>query len=98
MFATMVLMEYLTETSVSPLQARFVESESPLASSVGYSFIENRESTVYLMFQNVPLDKIPTVAPELKTVLQEIVRHGFNAKHLINVYFQLFLLLFMVFI
>ena len=80
MFATMVLMEYLTETSVSPLQARFVESESPLASSVGYSFIENRESTVYLMFQNVPLDKIPTVAPELKTVLQEIVRLEFINK------------------
>jgi len=73
MFATMVLMEYLTETSVSPLQARFVESESPLASSVGYSFIENKESTVYLSFQNVPKDKIPLVAPELKTVLQEIV-------------------------
>ena len=54
-------------------QARFVESESPLASSVGYSFIENKESTVYLSFQNVPKDKIPLVAPELKTVLQEIV-------------------------
>jgi len=73
MFATMVLMEYLTETSVSPLQARFVESDSPLASSVGYSFIENKESTVYLSFQNVPKDKIPLVGSELKTVLQEIV-------------------------
>ena len=73
MFATMVLMEYLTETSVSPLQARFVESDQPLASEVGYSLIENKESCVYLMFQNVPKDKIPQVGPELKKVLQELV-------------------------
>merc|ERR1719188_995320 len=69
----MVLMEYLTETSVSPLQARFVESDQPLASEVGYSLIENKESCVYLMFQNVPKDKIPQVGPELKKVLQELV-------------------------
>jgi len=73
MFATMILMEYLTETSVSPLQARFVEVDSPLASKVGYSFIENKESTVYLMFENVPKEKIPEVGPELKKVLQELV-------------------------
>jgi hypothetical protein len=30
MFATMILMEYLTETSVSPLQANFVEVDKPL--------------------------------------------------------------------
>ena len=73
MFATMVLMEYLTETSVSPLQARFVEIESPLASRVGYSFIENMESTVYLTFRNVPKQKIPLVGGELKKVLTELV-------------------------
>ena len=73
LFATMVLMEYLTETSVSPLQARFVESDSPLASVVGYSLIENRESTVYLMFQNVPKEKIASVGDELSKVLSEIV-------------------------
>ena len=73
MFATMVLMEYLTETSVSPLQARFVESEDPLASSVGYSLIENKESTVYLTFSNVPKKKIPNVGRELKKALEDIV-------------------------
>ena len=73
MFATMILMEYLTETSVSPLQARFVEVENPLASRVGYSFIENAESTVYLSFDNVPLAKIPEVAPELKKTLEGLV-------------------------
>ena len=73
MFATMILMEYLTETSVSPLQARFVETENPLASRVGYSFIENAESTVYLMFENVPLEKIPKVVPELKSTLNDLV-------------------------
>ena len=73
MFATMVLMEYLTENSVSPLQAKFVESDDPLASSVGYSLIENKESTVYLTFSNVPKEKIPNVSGELKIALQEIV-------------------------
>ena len=73
MFATMILMEYLTETSVSPLQARFVETENPLASRVGYSFIENAESTVYLIFENVPLEKIPKVVPELRSTLGDLV-------------------------
>ena len=73
MFATMILMEYLTETSVSPLQARFVETDNPLASRVGYSFIENAESTVYLIFENVPLEKIPEVVPELQTTLNDLV-------------------------
>ena len=73
LFATMVLMEYLTETSVSPLQAKFVEIDSPLASSVGYNFIENKESTVYLTFRNVPKEKIALVGEELNTVLTDIV-------------------------
>ena len=73
MMATMILMEYLTETSVSPLQARFVEVENPLASSVGYSFIENRESTVYLTFQNVPVAKVAEVVPELTKALAALV-------------------------
>ena len=73
MFATMVLLEFLTESSVSPLQARFVETESPLASWVGYSFIENRESAVYLTFRNVPKEKITLVGAELKNLLTELV-------------------------
>ena len=32
MLSTMVLLEYLTESSVSPLQAAFVETDDPLAS------------------------------------------------------------------
>jgi len=73
MFAMMILMEYLTESSVSPLQAAFVEIDDPLASSVGYSFIENSESTVYLIFRDVPREKMEKVELELKTVLDSIV-------------------------
>jgi len=73
MFAAMILMEYLTETSVSPLQATFVEIEDPLASRVSYSFIENAESTVYLMFENVPKEKIPDVDAKLQEVLTDLV-------------------------
>lgn len=32
-FATVVLMEYLTESAISPLQSAFVETEDPYASS-----------------------------------------------------------------
>jgi len=73
MFAAMILMEYLTETSVSPLQARFVEIEDPLASRVSYSFIENSAPTVYLMFDNVPKSKIPDVDAKLQEVLSDLV-------------------------
>jgi len=72
MLATLLLMEYLTETAVSPLQAAFVEVESPLASRVSYSFIENRESTLYFIFEGVPLSKVGEVAPKLKSLLGEI--------------------------
>ena len=33
LFATVVLMEYLTESAISPLKAAFVESEDPFAST-----------------------------------------------------------------
>jgi hypothetical protein len=40
MFATMILMEYLTETSVSPLQANFVEVDKPLGRRSGQLYGE----------------------------------------------------------
>ena len=72
-FATAILMEYLTDSSISPLQKVFVESDDPLASSVDYSMIENRDCCVYLSFDNVPLEKLPEVEVLLAETLKDIV-------------------------
>ena len=68
--ALMMLMEYLTDTAVSPLQKTFVETNEPLASKVGYSFIENSESVVYLAFENVPVNKLGEIQPKLFGVME----------------------------
>ena len=68
--ALMMLMEYLTDTAVSPLQKTFVETNEPLASKVGYSFIENSESVVYLAFENVPVNKLGEIQPKLFSVME----------------------------
>lgn len=68
--ALMMLMEYFTDTAVSPLQKSFVETTDPLASKVGYSFIENSESVVYLAFENVPVGKLGEIQPKLFSVME----------------------------
>ncbi len=65
----MMLMEYLTDTAVSLLQMTFVETNEPLASKVGYSFIEN--SVFYLAFGNVPVSKLSDeLQPKLFSVME----------------------------
>ena len=73
MLSTMVILEYLTESAVSPLQANFVEIEDPLASEVSYSFIENSVATVYLMFRCVPINKLDLIEAKLNDVLDGLV-------------------------
>lgn len=70
--ALMMMMEYLTDTAVSPLQKAFVETTEPLASKVHYSFVENSESVVYLAFDNVPVAKLADIKPRLQDILESI--------------------------
>ena len=72
MSALMMLMEYLTDTAVSPLQKTFVETSEPLASKVSYNFIENAESVVYLGFENVPVGKLGEIQPKLYSVMEPL--------------------------
>ena len=81
-FATLCLMEYLTESSVSPLRAAFVENKDPLASAVAYSIIEQSDCVTYLMFENVPTEKIEKVKPKLFEELNAIVKEGVKAERL----------------
>lgn len=70
--ACSVLLRYLSDTSVSPLQREFVEIENPFASRVGYNIAENSESLLYISFENVPLDKVDDIHAKLKEVLEKL--------------------------
>ncbi|KAJ9588208.1 hypothetical protein L9F63_018429, partial [Diploptera punctata] len=72
MSACIILLKYLTDTSVSPLQKEFVEIDDPYASKVSYSLAENSESLLYLIFENVPTEKIDLVKDQLMNVLKKI--------------------------
>ncbi|XP_067002472.2 uncharacterized protein C05D11.1 [Anabrus simplex] len=74
MCACSVLLKYLTDTSVSPLQKEFVEIADPYASKVCYSLAENSESMLYLMFENVPKDKLGAVKGRLMQILSAITK------------------------
>lgn len=71
--ACSVLLRYLSETSVSPLQHELVEIPDPFASNVSYNIVENSESLIYFSFQNVPIEKIDLVHDKMQHVLTEIV-------------------------
>lgn len=70
--ACSVLLRYLSETSVSPLQHELVEIPDPYASNVSYNIVENSESLIYFSFQNVPIEKIDLVHEKMQHVLTEI--------------------------
>lgn len=73
--ACSVLLRYLSETSVSPLQHELVEIADPFASNCSYNIIENSESLIYFSFQNVPIEKIDLVHGKMQQVLSDIA-HG----------------------
>ncbi|XP_044726839.1 uncharacterized protein C05D11.1-like [Chrysoperla carnea] len=73
MNACALLLKYLTDTSISPLQREFIEIEDPLASNIGYSLSENSISMLYIMFENVPKGKIELVEPKLLKILESFV-------------------------
>ncbi|XP_014676544.1 PREDICTED: uncharacterized protein C05D11.1-like isoform X2 [Priapulus caudatus] len=71
--AMMVLLEYLTDTAVAPLQQEFVETSDPYCSKVKYSILENQETCIYLEFENTPHDKLDSVTTSLTRYLKKIV-------------------------
>ncbi|XP_054720900.1 uncharacterized protein C05D11.1-like [Uloborus diversus] len=67
-----VLMDYFTDTSVSPLNREFVEIEDHLCNQVDYTVIENQVSCIYLHFSNVPVKKLPEVKEKLFSVFENV--------------------------
>lgn len=79
-----ILLKYLTDNSVSPLQKEFVEINDPYASRVAYCLAENSEAMLYLIFENVPKAKIPLVKEHLVNVLKRVAEqdNGIDMKRL----------------
>lgn len=70
--ACSVLLRYLSDTSVAPLQRELVEIDDPFASNVSYNIIENYESLLYFSFENAPLEKVDLVFERMQGVLKKI--------------------------
>lgn len=70
--ACSVLLRYLSDTSISPLQREFVEIPDPYASMVSFNIIENSESLLYFTFENVPMEKIDMIDAKLNAILANI--------------------------
>lgn len=70
--ACSIILRYLSDTSVSPLQRDMVEIDDPYASKVNYSIGENSESLLYFSFENVPMEKIDKVFPKYTEIVNKI--------------------------
>jgi Zn-dependent M16 (insulinase) family peptidase len=74
--AACIFLKYLTEFSTYTLPKEFIEIDDPYASNISFNFLENSESCIYLMFEDVPLNKLPEVKPKLQSLLKTIVDDG----------------------
>ncbi|XP_076234685.1 uncharacterized protein C05D11.1 [Calliopsis andreniformis] len=77
-----LLLKYLTDTSVSPLQKDFVDIDDPYASNVAYSCCEYSISILYLAFENVPKPKISLINDHLVKVLNDVYTKGIDMKRM----------------
>lgn len=71
--ACSIILKYLTDTAVSPLQRDLVEIKDPFASRVCYSLIENSISALFVMLENVPIEKLDSVKGKVEEVFELII-------------------------
>ena len=84
-----LLLKYLTDTSVSPLQQEFVEVDDPFANNVAYNLSENSEALFFVEFDNVPNEKIPLIKDRLTKVLKAIAsKENIDMKRMKNVIYR----------
>lgn len=77
-----LLLKYLTDTSVSPLQKEFVERDDPYASNVNCALYEFSISALSFEFENVPKIKIPLIKESLMKILNNICDKGIDMKRM----------------
>ena len=85
-----LLLKYLTDTSVSPLQQEFVEIDDAYANNVVYGLYENSIPLFYLQFENVPMEKIPLIQDLLMKTLKNIAskEDGFDINRMQTVIYR----------
>lgn len=67
-----ILLSYLTDSSVSPLQMHFIEIDDPFASKVSFITHEYSESLIIFSFENVPIQKMDGILEKLKEILNKL--------------------------
>lgn len=77
-----LLFEYLTDSSVSPLQLAFVENNDPICSDVSYAEMENSRTTFYIEFEGVRKEKEKEVLRKLKATLEKQKDGKFDLKRM----------------
>lgn len=82
--AMRLVFEYLTDSSVGPLQLVFVECDDPFCSQVTYGEMENSRTTFYIDFEGVKPSKMNEVVPKLKDTLQKELKK-FNMERMTDI-------------
>lgn len=79
-----VLFDYLSNTSVAPLQKDFILLEDPLASSVSFHIAEGVRCDLRLNFAGVPVEKLDECAPKFfdKTVREHLEEANFDMERM----------------
>ena len=68
-----VILDYLTDTSIAPLQRELVEIPDPFCSDIGCHELEFLESAFLIKAENVPFDKLLAAKEKIKEVLGNLV-------------------------
>jgi len=76
MEAFQLVAKYLTSSQVAPLEAAFVETNDPLATSIGYYSMEYSEPAIAIKFSNVPTNRTQEVIPKAMKIIQDVIDSG----------------------
>jgi Zn-dependent M16 (insulinase) family peptidase len=68
--------KYLTSSQVAPLEAVFVESNDPLATSVKHYSMEYSEPAIGIKFINVPTNRTHEIIPKMMETIQKVIDDG----------------------
>lgn len=70
--ALSVLLDYLTDTSIAPLQRELVEIPDPYCSDISCDVLEFLESSLLIKAENVPFEKLSATKDKIKEVLRNL--------------------------
>ena len=70
--AVSVMLDYLSDTSIAPLQRELVEIQDPFCSDISCDVLEFSETSLFLKAANVPFEKLSATKDKIKEVLGNI--------------------------